>query len=202
MSIDQELVVFDEDLRLLSRYIDQLASTEDGTIDQADYFLAEAVTFRLFRDYERLIRAVFLESCVIAVSPQGVAIKSKLKCSDWDTAEEILKSGNKFLEWGNVQNVRKAANLIFDNGYPIADLVGPIGNTLSDLHRFRNFIAHSSKEAENGFKKTLPQYVKAGHNWPVSVGELAVYRRTARADITLRIVFDKVSALSTIYREL
>jgi len=92
--------------------------------------------------------------------------------------------------------------LVFDNGFPLVDIVNPIASTLTDLHRFRNFIAHSSKEAEQGFKKAVPQYVKVGHEPPDTVGKLAIYRKSARADITLRIVHKKVSALPAIFRDL
>lgn len=203
MSIEHELTIFEEDCSLLSDFITDLAAMPDEEHEKKVHlFLAEAVTFRLYRDYERLVRAVFLDSCVRSTTPKGNEVKSKLKCDDWDTAEEILKSGNKFLDWGNVQSVRNISNLVFEQGFPIVEFVGPVMSTLIDLQRFRNFIAHSSKEAESGFKRSVPQYVKTGHEDPTSVGELAVYRKSARADITLRIVFEKVSALSTIYKDL
>lgn len=199
MSIEDEFSRFNGDCSLLSKFISDLAKIPSDKITSADHFLAEAVTFRLYRAYERLIRAVFLDFCITSTTAQGRPVKSKLTCDDWDTAEEILKAGNKFLDWGNVQSVRKISNLVFEQGFPLVDVVGPIASTLIDLHRFRNFIAHSSKEAESGFKKAVPQYVTVGSDAPVSVGELAIYRRSARADITLRIVHDKVSALPTIY---
>ena len=202
LSIEDELDLFEEGCSLLSGFISDLAGAPPDEIENTHLFLAEAVTFRLFRNYERLIRAVFLDCCVTSTTPNEREVYSKLRCVDWDTAEEILKSGNKFLDWGNVQSVRNISNLVFENGFPIVDLIGPIASTLTDLQRFRNFIAHSSKEAETAFKKSIPQYKKVGHEDPTSVGELAIYRRTTRSDITLRIVYDKVVALSTIYRAL
>ncbi len=202
MSIDDELIKFEEDCNLLSDFITELANTPAEAIENTHLFLAEAVTFRLYRNYERFIRAAFLNYCVITATPNAQEVKSKLKCSDWDTAEEILKSGNKFLDWGNAQSVRSISNLVFENGFPVVDLIGPVASTLTDLQRFRNFIAHSSKEAETGFKKSVPQYIKVGHNKPTTVGELAIYRKTAMSDITLRIVYDKVVTLSQIYNDL
>lgn len=201
MSITEELRLFDEDFELLSGFISELASTSQDEIGESHHFLAEAVTFRLFRAYERLIRAIFLDFCVEDATAKGKSVQSKLNCESWDTAEEILKAGNKFLDWGNVQTIRNVANLVFEDGFPLVDIVNPIASTLTDLHRFRNFIAHSSKEAEQGFKKAIPQYLKTGHETPDTVGKLAIYRKSARADITLRIIHGKVSALSTIYNE-
>jgi hypothetical protein len=202
LSIENELQVFEDDCCLLSGFITDLASLSADDIADTHLFLAEAVTFRLYRDYERLMRAVFLDFCVRAVTKKGTAVSSKLRCDDWDTAEEILKSGNKFLDWGNQQSVRNVANLVFEDGFPVVDFISPVASTLTDLQRFRNFIAHSSREAESGFKKSVPQYIKVGHSEPISVGGLAIYRKSARADITLRIIYKKVAALSQIYKEL
>lgn len=202
MTIDDELLFFEGQLDLLLKFIQSLAKIDAPDIKQEDLFLAEAVTFRLFRSYERFVRACFLDFCVKDKTKNGKDVTSKLKCSDWETAENILKSGNKFLDWGNVDTVRSIANLVYKDGFPINDLISPINSTLKDLQRFRNFIAHDSNDAAKGFKTSRTQYVKVGHTPPETVGELALYRRKIRADITLKILHDKVQNLAQIYKTL
>ena len=202
MTIDREVEHFENQTLLLLRFIDDLAKVDQANILQDHIFVAEAVTFRLYRIYERLTRASFLNYCVSSVTISGNPVAAKLKCVDWDTAESILKSGNKFLDWGNVESVRRMANLVFENGFPIVDLVSPVASTLVDLQRFRNFVAHDSSEAAEGFKKSRKQYIRTGDAPPETVGELSLYRRSARADITIKIIHDQVSALSTILKSL
>jgi hypothetical protein len=198
LTIAEEVTLFDEQCMLLADFISQLASIEVREQSKKDFFLAEAVMFRLYRVYERLVRAAFLDFCVQPKTLSGQTVNSKLKCSDWDTAEAILKAGNKFLEWGSVELVKGMSFLVFERGFPISDLLSPIHSDLVDLQRLRNFIAHDSAEAKKGFKKVRAQYVRVGDPEPESVGELALYRKSPRADMTLKIVHRKVSGLSSI----
>lgn len=200
MIIEDEIAHFDEQALLLSGFISNLAAVPHEDASQNHLFLAEAVMFRLFRIYERLSRAAFLFHCVSDHTLAGNLVNSKLKCQDTETAEAILKAGNKFLDWGNVESTKKIANLVFEGGYPINEFLSPIHGDLIDLQRFRNFIAHDSAEAEMGFKKSRDQYVRIGDTKPETVGSLSLYRRSARADIVLRLVHSKVTGLSGILR--
>lgn len=200
MSIDDEIAVFEGESTLLAGFVDSLSAVDPADVNQEHLFLSEAVVFRMYRIYERLVRAVFLSGCVEGVTVKGSPIVSKLKCDDWDTAEQILKSGNKFLDWGNVVTVRKLSNLVFENGFPVVDFVGPKVSTLVDLQRFRNFVAHDSAEAADGFKKSRAQYVKIGHVIPETVGYLSLYRRSALSDSTIKIVHGHISDLSALIR--
>ena len=202
MIINDEINNFDDQCNLLLGFIEDLAKVNKDDITQQHLFLAEAVTFRIFRVYERFVRACFLESCVNTKTLSGKEITSKLICPDWGTAEDILKSGNKFLDWGNVDTVRKISNLIHKDGFPILDLINPFNSTLKDLQRFRNFVAHDSDEAAQGFRMSRTQYLKVGDLPPETVGELALYRRNTRADITIKLIHDKIKNMSLNYRAL
>ncbi|MEY4953711.1 MAG: hypothetical protein RL299_2135 [Pseudomonadota bacterium] len=202
MLIEDEIAHFNEQSLLLSGFIDTLAAVTAADVDQSHLFLAEAAMFRLYRIYERLIRSAFLFHCSSSETINGAAVRSKLRCDDCETAESILKAGNKFLDWGNVVSVQKLASLVFENGFPIRDLLSPVHSDLIDLQRFRNFVAHDSSEAAEGFKTARTQYVKVGDVPPESVGTLALYRRNARSDIVLRIVHQKVVRLSAILSSL
>ncbi|EHJ98859.1 hypothetical protein AT5A_09200 [Agrobacterium tumefaciens 5A] len=202
MDINLEVKQFDENCLLLSDFIQELAQLDDDAITKKHHFLAEAVLFNLFRNWERFVRSCFLHYCVATKTVTNEDVVSKLRCTDWGTAESILKAGNKFLDWGSVESVKKLSNLVFENGFPISDLVNPVASTLTDLQRFRNFIAHDSQEAETGFKKSLTQYVKVGDDPPQRVGALALYRRSRKNDITLKILHRNTSQLTTIFQQL
>lgn len=202
MPLEEELERFDSEFGLLEGLINDLSQVDLGEATREQLFLAEAIIFKSYRLYERLSRHTFLHYCVVDTTISGAAVNSKLKCVDGDTAESILKAGNKFLDWGNVDSTRKLANLVFENGFPVVDFLGPIASTLTDLQRFRNFVAHDSEEAASGFRKSRTQYVRVGVVPPETVGELALYRRTVRADPVLKILHQKTSGLSSILREL
>lgn len=202
MTLEAELDRFDSEFALLGAFIDDLARVDLGAATREQLFLAEAVIFKSYRLYERLSRQTFLYYCVASVTLSGAAVNSKLKCADSTTAESILKAGNKFLDWGNVDSTRKLANLVFDRGFPVVELLSPVASTLIDLQRFRNFVAHDSEEAANAFRKSRTQYIRTGVDVPETVGELALYRRTARHDPVLKILHQKTSNLSLILRAL
>lgn len=202
MTIEEEILLFDQRCELLNGFIRELSVIGRDEISSNHRFLAEATMFQLFRSYERFVRFTFLHYCVHFQSFSGRPVISRLKCDRWEVAEDILKSGNKFLDWGNVDSVKQIANLVFEGGFPVNDLISPVFSTLKDMQRFRNYIAHDSREAEDGFRKAREQYVRVGSPMPQTVGELAVYRRTARADITIKIVFGKVSKLGDLLKTL
>jgi hypothetical protein len=202
LEIEHEIRLFEHERALLSGFIRNLSTLERSSIKQEDLFLAESVLFRTYRICERLVRVSFLHYCVQDKTFTGAQVNSKLKCQDWHTAEAILKSGNKFLDWGNVNSVKSISELVFENGFPISDMISPIHSRLVDLQRLRNFVAHDSKEAEEGFKKSRTQYLRVGDNYPQTVGELCLYRRTQRSDIVLQVVFGDATKLSDILKKL
>lgn len=202
MTLEAELDRFDSEFALLDTFIEDLARVDLGAATREQLFLAEAVIFKSYRLYERLSRHTFLYYCVQTTTLSGAEVNSKLKCTDSAIAESILKAGNKFLDWGNVDSTRKLANLVFDQGFPVVDLLSPVASTLTDLQRFRNFVAHDSEEAANAFRKSRTQYVRVGTEAPETVGELALYRRTARQDPVLKMLHQKTRNLSVIIRAL
>ena len=171
-----------------------LASVPDPLEDEQ--FLAEAIAFRLFRNQERLVRTFFLDCCVKTRTPSKNKIVSKLRCKNWETAEEILKAGNRFLDWGNSATTRALANLIFKDGFPVSDILLTKQSVLVDLQRIRNFVAHDSREAQVNFLKASTNYLRTGDPEPTTAGELLLYRRRQSDKMTLQIIFDHIVELS------
>jgi len=202
LRIEDELALFVAGTDFLKDIVNGLAKVDETTATAKEMFVAEAVAFRMFRNYERLLRAVFLDSCTRETTISGRVIKSKLKCADWETAEDILKSGNRFLDWGNIETTKRNASLIFDGGFPVTDLVAPIYTDLFYLQRIRNFIAHDSPEAIRGFDKIKRNHLPAGRIMPTIAGEFLISRRrTSEAQIVKKI-WKKVSALEAIFNGL
>ena len=202
MGIREEQRLFDESNLFLEARIKALAKVDAPNATREDIFVAEAVAFRVYRGYERFARALFLHSCATTRTPNGQRIISKLKCADWSTTERILKAGNRFLNWGKPEATKKLAELVFQNGFPISDVISPVHSTLVDLQRIRNFIAHDSSEARSGFDKAGQKYLRTGSPLPDSAGLLLLSRKYPRRAQAIRQIFRKVSALSKIYSQL
>ena len=202
MNIEFEIQLYDKANEFLKEKILNLASIDVPDATENEIFLAEAVAFRIYRSYERFIRAAFLHSCATAETLSGKSIVSKLRCESWSAAEDILKAGNRFLDCGKPETTKKLADLIFENGFPISDVIAPVHSTLVDLQRVRNFIAHDSREAEDGFSKVVANYIARGSTQPESAGELLLSRRRKRESQAINKIFERVSVLSTIYSDL
>ena len=189
-------------------FLDTFKSTVYG-MDFADpnqfqtaKFLAEAILFRLYRAQERLVRAIFLDTCTTHRSYRGNAVSCRLSCTDWSTAEEILKSNaGKFLDWGNPQQTVQRAILIFEHGFPITDTIGPIHTILINIQRIRNFIAHDSTEADKQFRKAASNYVSAGISAMSTAGDLLLARRRPKDAYVLSTLIKKVGSLDKSYME-
>ena len=202
MNISDETNYFDSSNAFLGQKISELAHVDASSITEDEIFLAEAIAFRIFRACERFTRAIFLHSCTTDKTANGKEIVSKLHCEDWTSAENILKAGNRFLDWGNPTATLQLAKLVFAEGFPIRDVLSPIHSTLVDILRVRNFIAHDSQEALSGFSKVSRNYLSAGSPTPEVAGRLLLSRKDLKDTQVLRKLFCRVSAISMIYSEL
>lgn len=202
LSLIDELATFSTELVFLEGFKANVFALDysDNSQLQTANFLAEAIIFRLYRAQERLIRAIFLETCVTHRSYTGREVKSRLSCPDWNTAEEIMKaSAVKFLDWGNPQLTTQRAAVIFETGFPITDTISPLHSSLVDLQRIRNFIAHDSDEAKIGFRKAAINYLTSGAEDLSTAGQLLLAKRNARSKPVISILIEKISALDKTY---
>jgi len=205
LTLPDELTAFSDEIAFLESFKASVYRMDfsDPQQWQTSKFLAEALLFRLYRAQERLVRAIFLDTCVSHKSFLGNDVDSRLSCSDWGTAEGILKaSGANFLNWGNPQQTTMRASLIFDDGFPITDMIAPLHSTLVDLQRIRNFVAHDSEEAASQFRKAASNYLSGGTSALTSAGDLLLSRRRARDAYVLSQLISKVGKLDATYKAL
>lgn len=195
MQLEDEIESFDATCAHLKLRIRSVSSVETASIDTE--FIAEAICFRLFRVHERLLRSFFLHCCTQPVTLSGVQINSKLICPDTETAENILKGSGRFMEWGKSDEVKKISNLIFENGFPISDFILSNSQTMSDLHKIRNYIAHDSSEAKSKFVGVTRSYMRLEDAVPDQAGSFLLYRRRASESNVLTKLFGKVRQFSS-----
>ena len=153
-------------------------------------------------DTNALLGTLFLNCCVRTQTPKGARIVSKLRCGDWEEAENILKAGNRLIYWGRAEDTKKLGKIVFKNGFPINEVISPVYSTLVDLQKIRNYIAHDGSRARRAFSKVSEKYMPMGTPIPDSAGELLLSRKKIRGSQVIRQIFNKVAGLSKIYSEL
>lgn len=202
MQISSEIDQFDTDFNFIGSQLSTLGSVLAENASEESKFFAEALAFRMYRATERLIRTVFLDSCVSKVTISGSPINSKLVCPNHEIAENILKNGRNFMTWGDMTSIRSLSNLVLENGFPITEIINPMNATIIDLQRIRNFIAHDSVEAEKNFEKVISNYLNPSKNPPLTAGELLLSRRNPMENLVIKKIHEKISNLSATYRSL
>ena len=202
MIISEEISRFNFDMLFLGQQVSLLNSADSFNASNEQLFFVEAIAFKLFRASERMIRAIFLESCVNEITPFGTVVVSKLRCPNHEVAESILKGRNAFLDWGNTKSVSELSTLIFENGFPVSDIFLTLNSALVDLQRIRNYIAHDSKEAVTGFEKAVPNYVHPQVIPFATAGALLLSRRAVADMQVVKIIHQKISQLSVLYSSL
>ncbi|HAB28714.1 MAG TPA: hypothetical protein DCM10_19495 [Xanthomarina gelatinilytica] len=135
------------------------------------YFLTESIFFNAFREYENLIRDVFILYTQEKKRSNGTKVKSFLKPKDFFHAENLIKSSMQFLDWNTPNTIIDRSELYLKDGYPIK-LPYTVNRTeLLQYKRLRNHIAHNSVESLSGFKKILRSYYGTNPLKIPSVGE-------------------------------
>lgn len=122
------------------------------------YFLTEAIFFRAYRSYEKVIRDIFLLYCLEKQPRTGGKVLSYLKPKGFLHSEELIKSSLRFLEWGNPDIVIKRAETYLSDGFPLKLPLSSQRQKLHDFRKIRNHIAHDSKESFDGYKSVLIKY--------------------------------------------
>jgi hypothetical protein len=169
----------------LVKYRDELIDPPGRTSKDSSraVFFAEALFFRMFREYERFISRLFLCYCCEWPTPSGKLVTSLIKVQDPNEAHLLVKSGNRFVDWAKPEEIRERSKVFLRNGFPIADIIDPFNSDISSMYRIRNHIAHDSKESRDGFQKVLDQFLTTPPVGSVSAGEFLLLEKRSKGRI-------------------
>lgn len=146
------------------------------------HLLSESIFFIAFREYENLIRDVFVLYTQEKKRMNGAKVVSYLKPNDFFHAESLIKSSMQFLDWNTPNIIIERSELYLKNGYPIKDPYTVYRTQLTTYKRLRNHIAHNSVESLSAFKKVLRNYYGTNPLKTPSVGEYLLL--TSKSDDT------------------
>jgi hypothetical protein len=105
-------------------------------------FVVDAAFLRIFIAWESFLEDVFVGYLMGYPSSGGRVAKRCANPLSKGHAHELLIGTQKYVDWANPEIVRKLAQLFFDKGEPIGQLVASIQNDLFDLKIVRNAAAH------------------------------------------------------------
>lgn len=146
------------------------------------HFLTEFIFFSAFREYENLVRDIFILYTQEKKRTNGKKVKSFLKPRDFFHAENLIKSSMQYLDWNTPNTIIERSELYLKNGYPIKTPYTANRTVLLKYKRLRNHIAHNSVESLNGYKKVLRSYYGTNPLKILSVGEYLIL--TSKQDLT------------------
>lgn len=146
------------------------------------HFLTESIFFNAFREYENLVRDIFILYTQEKKRTNGRKVKSYLQPRDFYHAENLIKSSMQFLDWNTPNTIIERSELYLKDGYPIKIPYTANRTALFQYKRLRNHIAHNSVESLSGFKKILRSYYGTNPLKVPSVGEYLVL--TSKQDAT------------------
>lgn len=156
---------------------------QNNTISKKQlHFLTESIFFNAFRDYENLVRDVFILYTQEKKRSNGQKVKSYLKPKDFFHAENLIKSSMPFLDWNSPDTLISRSELYLKDGYPIKDPYSANRTELTNFKRLRNHIAHNSVESLSAYKKVLRSYYGVNPLRVPSVGEYLLL--TSKTDNT------------------
>jgi hypothetical protein len=119
------------------------------------HLLSEAVFFAAFRAYGQFLRNVFLLYCCGIKPSERKVVRSYLKPRSIQHAEELVQSSMPFLDWSSPDTLLERSETYLKDGYPIKAPITTNLDTLRELKKVRNHIAHMSKESLEDFKKVV-----------------------------------------------
>lgn len=135
------------------------------------HFLSESIFFIGFREYENLVRDIFILYTQGKKRTNGRKVNSYLNPKDFFHAESLIKSSMAFLDWNTPNTVIERSELYLKDGYPIKTPYTTNRTELLQYKRLRNHIAHNSVESLNSYKKVLRSYYGTNPLKTPNVGE-------------------------------
>lgn len=146
------------------------------------HLLTESIFFNGFRDYENLVRDIFILYTQEKKRTNGRKVKSFLQPKDFFHAENLIKSSMSLLDWNSPNTIIERSELYLKDGYPIKAPYTSNRTQLTNYKRLRNHIAHNSVESLSGYNKVLRSYYGVNPLKTPTVGEYLLL--TSKVDNT------------------
>ena len=122
------------------------------------HVLTESIFFTAFRAYEQFIQNIFVLYCFGVQPNRRKLVRPFLKPKTLKHAKELLQSSMPFLDWSSPDSLINRAETYLEDGYPVKDVIAAHIESLRDLKRIRNHIAHMSEESHAEYLKAVRRH--------------------------------------------
>ena len=119
------------------------------------YLLNESVFFAAYRAFENYMEECFILYTMGVANLSGFCANSYLASRNYNKNREIIKSGNRYLDWNTPETLISRSELLLKDGEPVKSVLVAKTAPMRRLKRIRNHIAHNSEESLLDFKKVL-----------------------------------------------
>ena len=134
------------------------SSTSARMAVQQLHMLTESIFFNGYRQYENFLRDIFLLYCQEKNTLTDKTVRSYLRPKNYLHTESMIKSAMPFLDWTSPNTIIQRAEIYLKDGYPIRLPYTSKRETIADLKKLRNHIAHKSEESLEQYKRVLRKH--------------------------------------------
>ena len=122
--------------------------------------LTESIFFSAYRGYENFLEDAFVLYCLEKKSISGKKYRSYLKPKNFSHARELIQSHMPYLDWTSPDNVISRAETYLFNGEPFKTPVASTLESLRDMKKLRNHIAHNSKDSKEPYISVITKHYR------------------------------------------
>ena len=145
------------------------------------YLIAELIMLRLFSIVESAIEDIACKLVAGAPYVNGTRPARLFPAKSMDGARTaMLRHGRpktkNYLRWTSVKDIRDSTSQVLNSTDPFLTYAQAHGNMLSEMRKVRNFLAHRSPQARQGYREVVR--VVYGANSKVRVEAFLTSRQT------------------------
>ncbi|WP_157499303.1 hypothetical protein [Lysobacter sp. Root604] len=136
-----------------------IASGHRANADGAPLFSAldrEQITVAAFLNFfiawEEFVETTFAHFLLGIPTISGVAPVRYANPPGIDAAKKMVIGLNKYFDYSNQENIKKAVGIYFEGGYPFKQHIDSVSSDLSDMRTMRNASAHISSTTQTALE--------------------------------------------------
>lgn len=148
MSLEDCLQEFRDGVVKVNRFIDAAHERdndgEDIFGDEEKDFLVESAFLKLFIYWEQFLEGSFCKYLTGMPAIDGSNVEKYAAPINVNLAHRMLIGTQKYVDWANVEIVKRLALIYFPAGNAISENIRSVATELADMRTIRNSCAHAS----------------------------------------------------------
>ena len=160
MSLEDSYIKFETGVRFVNDLISN-AHNEPVVVNIKD-FIVESAFLKMFIYWEAYLEEALIKYLSDDTGLENPLPRKYLSPIDASHAKKMIIGTQKYVDWANVEIVKRISNLYIENGAPFNVSLSSIQNSLNDLKIIRNNTAHTSSTTIEPYLKIVRKKIP---NW-------------------------------------